>query len=451
MSIAFDASGVNCSVCTETFNTTSRGRVECPQCKKDACRSCYRRYFTSRFQEPCCMHCSVAFKMEHIHDSFPKSFWTNDYKKHREQILFSLEMSQCAATLPYVEMASLHDVASAELRACRVEIAALTEQLKQKKRQERALLVRVQATEPDTRQVVKTNAPEYHVPCGTPQCRGFVSKGSPTCACCHQNTCHRCHQTVAVPTHGLETFETGTEPHVCAEDNLATVQELRRNAKQCPECRVYISKVDGCDQMFCVSCHTAFSWNTGQRIDGPIHNPHYFEVRARLGNDVVANPGNPPRQQQGCDAFPSINELRREANHGRRLEPDAVELTYRYALHLRDVACPHLRLLGREYSFNTNRAHRVEWMRKKLTDEQFRRHLHRNDKRARYNTELLSLFQMFTTVVGGLFQNMVVQRSLGAYDDIVKLREYTMDDLNSIRARYGSDNRQYDKYVTLVM
>jgi len=58
---------------------------------------------------------------------------------------------------------------------------------------------------------------------------------------------------------------------------------------------------------------------------------------------------------------------------------------------------------------------------------------------------------MFTTVVGGLFQNMVVQRSLGAYDDIVKLREYTMDNLNSIRARYGSDNRQYDKYVTLVM
>jgi hypothetical protein len=89
-------------------------------------------------------------------------------------------------------------------------------------------------------------------------------------------------------------------------------------------------------------------------------------------------------------------------------------------------------------------------MRKKLTDEQFRRHLHRNDKRARYNTELLSLFQMFTTVVGGLFQNMVVQRSLGAYDDIVKLREYTMDNLNSIRARYGSDNRLYDKYVTLV-
>jgi hypothetical protein len=75
------------------------------------------------------MHCSVAFKMDQIHDSFPKSFWTNDYKKHREQILFSLEMSQCAATIPYVEIAAESDVANAALHACRSEIAKLTKQL----------------------------------------------------------------------------------------------------------------------------------------------------------------------------------------------------------------------------------------------------------------------------------------------------------------------------------
>ena len=433
---------LNCSVCTETFNTTARGRVECPQCKKDACRSCYRRYFTSRFQEPSCMHCSVAFKMDQIHDSFPKSFWTNDYKKHREQTLFSLEMSQCAATLPYIQMAADRDVASEALRTCRAEIAELTKHLKQKKIEERALLARVQATELNPRLVVKPTSLESHVPCNTPQCRGFVTKDTPKCACCNQSTCHRCHQTI------VETPTLGNHAgHVCADDNIATVQELRRNAKQCPECRVYISKVDGCDQMFCVSCHTAFSWNTGLRINGPIHNPHYFEVRARLGN--VREVANPHRDQQACDAFPSIHDLRRGVNNGRRIEPEEVELTFRYALHLRDVVCTNLRLLGREYSFNTNLERRVDWMRKKLSDEQFRQHLHRNDKRARFNTELLSLFQMFTNVVGGLFHNMVVQKTLGAYEDIIKLREYTMDNLNSIRARYGSDNKQYDKYVTL--
>jgi len=456
MPITSDSS---CAVCTETFNTTSRGRVECPQCKKDACRSCYRRYLTSRFQEPCCMHCSVAFKMDQIHDSFPKSFWTNDYKKHREQMLFSLEVSQCAATLPYVEIAAERDVANAGLHACRSEIVELTKQLKQKKSQERALLARVHdlnarfATTSHITRQVKTNASEYNVPCSTPQCRGFVSKDIPKCACCSQSTCYRCHQTVAIPTPGHPAIATpsGTdaqEPigHVCAEDDVATVQELRRNAKQCPECRVYISKVDGCDQMFCVSCHTAFSWNTGQRINGPIHNPHYFEVRARLGN-VGPDAANPPQNQHGCDEFPSIHTLRACINHGQQLRPE-IELAYRYTLHLREVVCEDLRMSGRDYSFATNLERRVDWMRKKMTDEQFRQHLHRNDKRARYNTELLSLFQMHTNVVGALFQNMVVQKTTGAYDDIVKLREYTMDNLNSIRARYGSDNRQYDKYVS---
>ena len=403
------------------------------------------------------MHCSVAFKMEHIHDSFPKSFWNNDYKKHREQILLSLERSQCAATLPYVQMATDHDAASAELHTCRMEIAELTKRLKQKKLQESALRIRVQETELHRRPVVRTSSQEPHIPCNTPQCRGFVTKDTPKCACCNQSTCHRCHQTVA----DADTAGAGSGPeapddappahevHVCAEDDIATVQELRRNAKQCPECRVYISKVDGCDQMFCVSCHTAFSWNTGLRINGPIHNPHYFEVRARLGTIEPRAPhqhANP----QGCDEIPSIHALRREVNNGRQLEPD-VELTYRYAQHIRDVVCGRLRELGREYSFNTNLERRVDWMRNKLTDEQFRQHLHRNDKRARYNTELLSLFQMYTNVVGGLFQNMVVQRTTGAYADILKLREYTMDNLNSIRARYGSGFSKYDKYVTLRM
>ena len=89
-----------------------------------------------------------------------------------------------------------------------------------------------------------------------------------------------------------------------------------------------------------------------------------------------------------------------------------------------DVVCTNLRLLGREYSFNTNLERRVDWMRNKLSDEQFRQHLHRNDKRARFNTELLSLFQTFTNVVVGLCQSMVVQKTLGAYEDIIKLREY---------------------------
>ena len=451
MSERFNSEHLSCSVCTDAFNTTSRGRVECPQCKKDACRACYRRFFTSRFQDPCCMHCHVAFKLEQIHDSFPKSFWSHEYKKHREATLFSLEMSQCAATLPYIERAVAQDAARAALLACRGEIAELTLRLKQKKAEERALLDRVRDTDRNRRLLAKPNSHEHHVPCGTPQCRGFVTKDTPRCACCLKTTCHNCHQNVDDTPHGQET-PYPTTGHVCRDDDVATVHELRRNAKQCPECRVHISKVDGCDQMFCVSCHTAFSWNTGERINGPIHNPHYFEVRDRLQQRLghVAPVAHPPDNRPGCDAFPSIHSVRQAVNGGRerRLDPE-VELTFRYALHLRAFACANLRVLGREYSFDTNLEHRVDWMRKKLTDEQFRQHLHRTDKRSRYNAELLSLFQMYSSVVGELYHNMVAERSARAYDDVVKLRAYTMENLHAIKARYSSRDSRYDKYVAL--
>jgi hypothetical protein len=88
-------------------------------------------------------------------------------------------------------------------------------------------------------------------------------------------------------------------------------------------------------------------------------------------------------------------------------------------------------------------------MRKKLTDEQFRQHLHRTDKRSRYNAELLSLFQMYSSVVGELYHNMVAERSARAYDDVVKLRAYTMENLHAIKARYSSRDSRYDKYVAL--
>jgi hypothetical protein len=42
--------------------------------------------------------------------------------------------------------------------------------------------------------------------------------------------------------------------------------------------------------MFCILCHTSFSWRTGKIETGIIYNPHYFEWLQNSGTVIERNP-----------------------------------------------------------------------------------------------------------------------------------------------------------------
>lgn len=121
--------------------------------------------------------------------------------------------------------------------------------------------------------------------CVKSDCTGFINHTNYECGVCNIKICKDCHLSISK-----------TDNHVCKDEDIETIKSIWLNTKNCPNCFQRISKIDGCDQMFCVECDTAFSWNTGKIENGRIHNPHYYDKirsgKLNVNNDHQNDPPN---------------------------------------------------------------------------------------------------------------------------------------------------------------
>ena len=117
------------------------------------------------------------------------------------------------------------------------------------------------------------------MPCQKSGCNGMLNQQY-CCELCSTSTCSNC-------------LEVKNENHKCNPDSVLSATMLKKETKPCPQCGVRISKIDGCDQMWCVECKTAFSWNTGRIETGKIHNPHYYQFMRERG-ELPRDPNDIP-------------------------------------------------------------------------------------------------------------------------------------------------------------
>lgn len=322
-------------MCCEKYSTAVyRKIVKCNYCNYHSCVTCAQKYLVSQVNDAHCMNCRTGWNREFIDLNMTKTFRTTEWRNHKKNMILNREKATLPAMQKYASAKKQIDILQGELTKKQAEISKMVIQQTVIKTKMESLRVNIIYNDIDMNkenEVVKNlynlldesnkysndiyilqieqsklngryniqyniyneitkpkeERREFIMKCVKEGCRGFLSQAY-KCELCFTYVCKDC----MIPK-----SEKDDDNHVCKKEDVDTVTMIRKDTRPCPKCGIRISKIDGCDMMWCTAegCGTPFSWNTGKILDGVIHNPHYYEWVRRNNNGVVPrNPGDNP-------------------------------------------------------------------------------------------------------------------------------------------------------------
>lgn len=278
-----------CSICCEALNRSTRKPVVCPQCGLEACASCVRRHILGSINEPHCMACRVPFEDQFLEEALTKKFVREDLRAHWEEVLFERQKALFPDTMLVIAQ-------TARQREFYLlgSLVGFYEENKMHERAEpiqariRELREQITGNADEDTKGRRANRPIAVCRCPNDACKGMIFRPQWRCGMCDTRVCKDClaHQPA--------------EDHVCRPEDVETRQSLLENTKPCPGCQAPTFKIDGCSQIWCVSCHTTWNWSTGERETGRTHNPHYFEWMRRRTEAQGQAADAAAEEPQGC-------------------------------------------------------------------------------------------------------------------------------------------------------
>ena len=379
---------MSCIVCTEKFNNSRNSEVKCEHCQFSACRTCCQKYIIDQTKAKCMNNdCFPEWSRKFLVKIFTKTFISNDWKKVRENVLFDGEKALLPATQGVVEQRK-------NRMKMLLEVRELDKQISELNRQRTELIANHHDT---TRRYGLQDRRHFIRACPQEECRGFLSSMW-KCGTCAMWTCPECHEMKG---------EFQDSPHTCDPNNVETAKLLAKDTKPCPKCATGIFKIEGCDQMWCTQCHTAFSWRTGQ-IETHIHNPHFYEWQRRNNNGQAPRvAGDIPCGGMDLDyRMPMmINQaLRRKLNEQDVLGRDSddatklfrrIERIVQSSLHLREVQLPTYRVNHVEDNLEL----RVSYLMNEITEEEFKVRTQRANKQHEKKREMGDIIRLYIQTV----------------------------------------------------
>jgi hypothetical protein len=403
-----------CSICVESFNRTARKRVTCESCETDICSKCIKRYLSENVQQPNCMQCRALYTTQFLDTNFSKKFRKETLQNIRDIVLVEREKQ----LLPQL----MHRAnAYKELMALKIETTALwsehyklqteknhlkqevykvitTEGSDERKLQElkeglivletTVMKVYAEIENKQAKEAKYSNAYRHGVPldvhdvvqCITPNCKGYLDNDY-MCRLCSVHVCKECHQEMS-------------GNHECSAEDIETVKAIKNETHPCPNCQTRIFKIDGCDQIFCTQCHTAFSWATGKIETGRIHNPHYYQWIRTRNVQVPREAGDVP-----CGGFPSFHIIEDKLFK--------LDVSIANVMYVREILKFGKMVQTREvakYPVTTGRSkemdlYSIQYLAGYLSERRWRNYLYAEEILREMNTERRLLYDMLLAVL----------------------------------------------------
>jgi hypothetical protein len=408
----------NCDVCCEKLNKINHKKVKCPFCDLTSCRTCSQRYILETFEDPHCMGCKTLWNREFVDSFCTKYFRNTELKRHRENVLFERERARMPETQPEVERIQ-------HMRRLRRIIRQQKEDLIELHHRYRTFEVEIPLP-PEIRTLYREmentyrhleelrnggtfidNEPRKFVrQCPVEECKGFLNEEW-YCGLCTQKYCKDCNEPL-VPG------------HECDPETVKTMKLLNKDSKSCPKCGTVIHKTSGCAQMWCISCHTAFNWRTGEIEMGRIHNPHFIEFKKKTM--MSREHGDIP-----CGGVPSFRELR---------EIGATNEILQYAMIVHQMERENMYI---DLTPIDNINLRVAYMLNDIDEDDFKNFLQRQEKFKDKSRDLSNIYEMMANTGGDLLRQYVIDPE--RHDEIVdllkKIVDYGNEIFETIRKRYN--------------
>jgi hypothetical protein len=463
-----------CSVCVGEYLNI----ISCKYCDYKTCKKCFNRYLLDSIGNAKCMNCKKEYVIDYLIDICSKKT-VLDYNKNRLYNIFEREISLLPSTQIYsVEYKKRKD----EIKKIEENLIELNNNIKNEELIKSELIKYIETNvfinkkyniDDDiimekalkivdinelllliNEQIIINNNSIYRQRnlllsfdqyfsenmdnltkfktgyirnCPVNDCRGFLSSAL-KCDLCNIYVCSKCNN--------IKKTKYDNE-HVCNEDDIKTVELLKKEVKQCPNCSINIYKISGCNQMWCVNCKVAFCWRTGEIMKGVIHNPHYFDWMRQRRNNVQVNQNV---NNNDCNTIITFDTLIRLYKNKSNIK--ILNELYQHFCEINEVIRTtyiNYNTLNNNDIINLYRKYRILYLANEITKDEWKMKILKKQKELDKKTDINHLLQLFITVVNDLFRTLDVNSLINVYNQINEIRLHVNKCFEKLNKRYDNN------------